>query len=38
MTSDFAQIDGDDIDLIALVSWGVNIPGLWLGLEISNKL
>ena len=37
-TSDFIQIDGDDIDLIAIVSWGANIPGLWLGSLISNNL
>ena len=31
------QISGDEIDLISLVSWCVNIPGLWLGKNKSIK-
>lgn len=33
--SKYYNVTGDELDLIALVSWIINIPGLWFGLMNS---
>jgi len=33
LASQYYSVTGDELDLIALINWIINIPGLWLGLK-----
>ncbi len=36
--SKYYNVTGDELDLISLVNWIINIPGLWFGLMTSISI